>query len=101
MSPCNSYRSKIEHPSAAARGDLRIVEENPAARNGPKIALRVTDSDMRTWVFATSAIAVAALTLFRRWRRRQSGEAVLRATGPVSDEWLSQARGQRDERWDA
>ena len=56
---------------------------------------------MRTWVFATSAIAVAALTLYRRWRRRQSGEAVLRATGPVSEEWLSQVRGQRDERWDA
>ena len=54
---------------------------------------------VKTWVFATSAIAVAALTLFRRWHRRRS-ERVLSTGETVSEEWLSNARGRRDERWD-
>ena len=54
---------------------------------------------IKMWVFATSALAVAALTLVRRWRRRQSVSPAAGQT--VSEEWLSNARGQRDERWDA
>jgi hypothetical protein len=49
------------------------------------------------WILAAGAFAAAAAALAvrrnRRWHRTQSTASV----GPVSEEWLSNARGQGDE----
>ena len=53
---------------------------------------------VKTWILATSALAIGAFTLIRRWRRRHAEtNAVLSDGQAVSSEWLSNARGRRDE----
>jgi hypothetical protein len=80
--------------------DLRWNPRKPAtADREPLLHAAPKTIMVKTWILATSALALAA-TLFRRWRRRQSGGAISSPSGQmVSPEWLSNARGQRDDTW--
>jgi hypothetical protein len=50
------------------------------------------------WIIAAGAIAVVATALTLR-RGRRSHDQQSSAVGPVSEEWLSNARGQADQSW--
>jgi cytochrome c-type biogenesis protein CcmH/NrfF len=53
---------------------------------------------MRTlWLIPISLVAVGAGLLLRA-RRRRSVDAAL-TTGPVSADWLAQARGHEEQEW--
>lgn len=52
----------------------------------------------KTLIFATGALALAAITIFRRWRRRAGAGAEI-SDQIVSEEWLAQARSNREETW--
>jgi hypothetical protein len=54
---------------------------------------------VKIWIYATGAIAVAAVALIHRWRRRRPADGVPAAGQTVSAEWLSHARGQQDDPW--
>ena len=55
---------------------------------------------LKTWILATGVLAVGAVTLIRRWRRRRVDAKALPSQGQaVSSEWLSNARGRQEERW--
>lgn len=52
------------------------------------------------WFIAAGALAAAAAALVLRRNRRGDGMSQSQtAVGPVSEEWLSQARGQADQGW--
>jgi hypothetical protein len=50
------------------------------------------------WIVVASALAAAAAALVVRGRRmRDTDQASAATIGPVSEEWLSNARGQGDQ----
>lgn len=49
------------------------------------------------WVIAAGALAAATALILRRSRRGDGSSPS--STGAVSEEWLSQARGQTDQSW--
>lgn len=51
------------------------------------------------WMVAAGAVALAATALVARLVRRRSGDGLRTTSDGVSEEWLSNARGQRDESW--
>jgi hypothetical protein len=51
------------------------------------------------WIIAASAVAVFATALVMRRGRRGGDMQSSSAVGPVSEEWLSNARGQADQGW--
>jgi hypothetical protein len=52
---------------------------------------------VKTWILATTALAIVAVGLVRRWRRYESDAAIPPAGQTVSAEWLSNARAHTDE----
>ena len=54
---------------------------------------------VKTWILATTALAIVAVGLVRRWRRYESDAAIPLAGQSVSAEWLSNARAHTDETW--
>ncbi len=53
-----------------------------------------------TWILAAGALAAIAAALAVRLGRRAGRNAQSSANvGPVSEEWLSNARGQGDQGW--
>jgi hypothetical protein len=52
------------------------------------------------WIVAAGALALAATAVVaRRLRRDAAGDSPRSAVSGVSEEWLSNARAQRDESW--
>ena len=51
------------------------------------------------WLIGAGALAVAATAVVLRRSRRGGITESSTAIGPVSEEWLSQARGQADQGW--
>ena len=51
------------------------------------------------WIIAASALAVFATALAMRRGRRGEDLQSSSSVGPVSEEWLSNARGQTDQGW--
>jgi len=52
------------------------------------------------WIIAAGALAAFATALvMRRGRRGGETSQSSAAVGPVSEEWLSNARGQADQSW--
>jgi hypothetical protein len=55
---------------------------------------------VKTWIIATGVLAVGAVTLIFRWRRRKiHANALLPDGQAVSSEWLSNARSHQEENW--
>ncbi len=51
------------------------------------------------WFIAGGALAAAAAALVFRKRRGDRPDPSSGAVGPVSEEWLANARGQADQSW--
>jgi LPXTG-motif cell wall-anchored protein len=51
------------------------------------------------WFIAGGALAAAAAALLFRKRRSDRPDPSSSAVGPVSEEWLANARGQADQSW--
>ena len=67
---------------------------------GTKVARDAINKPMvNIWIIAGSALAAAAAALVLRRRRNDRTSQTPSAVGPVSEEWLSTARGQADQGW--
>lgn len=69
-------------------------------RFGTEVARKKGQPMVSIWFIAAGALAAAATALaLRRGRGGGGMSSSSSAVGPVSEEWLSQARGQADQSW--
>jgi hypothetical protein len=94
----NFYRSRIEQWCSAAAEFDGIPQDWPQRRFGTEVAQHEGQSMVNIWFIAAGALVALATALALR-RGRRNGMQSSTAVGAVSEEWLSQARGQTDQGW--
>ena len=97
--PRNFYCSQIEH-FVARYLRARDFRKSRAVREAEPLLHAAAATMFNLWIIAAGAAVAAAAYVARRGRRRSAASVSPRSDiQPVSNEWLSHARGRGDENW--